>query len=178
MQTTHQTKEHKSLPLADATFVRMVRRSVQFVTVFGVASYTILVCVQVFFRYALNSSVTWSEEAVGMILLWTVMLGSALATDSGAHLALTPLDGRVSKAGQMWIRRVAAMCSIVFCMILMYYGALLVHRTRFMSSSAADIPMAYVYTAMPAGALLITFFAVVHLLDGTVHQMDPIEDRS
>ena len=113
-----------------------------------------------------------------MILLWTVMLGSALATDTGAHLALNPLDQRVSKAGLVWIRRVAATGTVVFCMIVMYYGVLLVYRTRFMSSSAADIPMAYVYSSMPVGALLITFFAVVHLLDGTVHQMDPMDDRS
>ena len=178
MPTNHITLQEKPLALADARFVRGVRRSVQFVTVLGVATYTILVCIQVFFRYALNSSVTWSEEAVGMILLWTVMLGSALATDTGAHLALNPLDQRVSKAGLVWIRRVAATGTVVFCMIVMYYGVLLVYRTRFMSSSAADIPMAYVYSSMPVGALLITFFAVVHLLDGTVHQMDPMDDRS
>jgi TRAP-type C4-dicarboxylate transport system permease small subunit len=178
MPTNHITLQEKPLALADARFVRRVRRSVQFVTVLGVATYTILVCIQVFFRYALNSSVTWSEEAVGMILLWTVMLGSALATDTGAHLALNPLDGRLSKAGLVWIRRVAAIGTVIFCTILMYYGVLLAYRTRFMSSSAADIPMAYVYLSMPVGALLITFFAVVHLLDGTVHQMDPMDDRS
>jgi TRAP-type C4-dicarboxylate transport system permease small subunit len=113
------TLQENSFALADARFVQLVRRSVQFATVFGVATYTILVCIQVFFRYALNSSVTWSEEAVGMILLWTVMLGSALATDSGAHLALNPLDGRLSKAGLVWIRRVAAIGTVIFCTILM-----------------------------------------------------------
>lgn len=164
--------------IADSAPVVAIRRLVETVTVVGVASYSILICVQVFYRYALNSSLTWSEELVQFILFWTVMLGSAIATDRGAHIVLNPLEEHLGPRGRRFRALLAETGTIVFCGVLAYYGFVLAYRTRFMTSSAADIPMAFVYAAMPVGALLIIFFATVHAVAGTVHHADPMDDRS
>lgn len=164
--------------IADSGPVVVIRRIVEAVTVLGVATYSILICVQVFYRYALNSSLVWSEELVQFILLWTVMLGSAIATDRGAHIVLNPLDDYLDAKGRR-IKNIVAECgTICFCAVLAWYGFVLVYRTRFMTSSAVDLPMPYVYASMPVGALLIIFFATVHAIAGTVHNVDPMEDRS
>ena len=164
--------------IADSAPVVAVRRLVEVVTVVGVASYSILICAQVFYRYALNSSLTWSEELVQFILLWTVMLGSAIATDRGAHIVLNPLDDHLGPRGRRIKNIFAEFGTICFCGVLAYYGFVLVYRTRFMTSSAADIPMSYVYASMPVGALLIIFFATVHAIAGTIHNVDPMDERS
>lgn len=164
--------------IADSAPVVVIRRIVEAVTVLGVATYSILICVQVFYRYALNSSLTWSEELVQIILLWTVMLGSAIATDRGAHIVLNPLEEHLGRRGRRIKNIIAELGTIGFCGVLAWYGFVLVYRTRFMSSSAADIPMSYVYAAMPVGSLLIIFFATVHAIAGTVHIIDPTDDRS
>lgn len=170
--------EPRRTTIADAAPVVAIRRAVEAVTVFGVATYSILICVQVFYRYALNSSLTWSEELVQFILLWTVMLGSAIATDRGAHIVLNPLDDYLGPRGRRIKNVFAELGTITFCGVLAYYGFVLVYRTRFMTSSAVDIPMSYVYASMPVGALLIIFFATVHAIAGTVHNVDPMDERS
>lgn len=164
--------------IVNAPPVVAVRRAVEFLCVIGVVFYTIMVCLQVFYRYALNSSLVWSEEVVQFVLLWTVMLGSAVATDQGAHIVLNPLDDRLSLRGRRIRSAVAEVCSIVFCAALFWTGCQLVWRTRIMTSSAADIPMYVVYLSMPVGAALIIFFSTVHAIAGTVHHIDPMEDRS
>ena len=164
--------------IADAPAVQLVRRFVEIVTVFGVATYSVLICAQVFWRYALNSSLVWSEELVQFILLWTVMLGSAIATDRGAHIVLNPLDDFLD-AQQRRIKNVIVhLCTIAFCAALAWYGLQLCLRTKFMMSSASEIPMPWVYAAMPVGAVLILFFAAIHAIAGTEHHPDPMEDRS
>ncbi len=158
--------------------VVVVRLITELVSALGVATYSILICFQVFFRYFLNSSLTWSEELVQFMLLWTVMLGSAVATDRGLHITLNPLDELVGDRGRRTLARVALGCTIVFCLVLAWYGFQLVQRTMRMTSSAADIPMWAVYSAMPVGAVLIAFFALVHFIDGTDLRLDPMDDRT
>jgi TRAP-type C4-dicarboxylate transport system permease small subunit len=164
--------------IVNALPVRILRHIVEVLTVLGVATYSILICTQVFYRYVLNSSLTWSEELVQFLLLWTVMLGSAVATDHGAHIVLNPLDEHLGPKGRRIRSAIAQLGTIAFCSVLAYYGCVLAYRTRFMSSSAADIPMAYVYAAMPVGAVLIIVFATIHAIAGTVHHIDPMEERS
>ncbi len=177
-QTPSRGGEPQLPTIANSTPVVIIRRIVEAVTVLGVAAYSILICLQVFYRYGLNSSLTWSEELVQFILFWTVMLGSAIATDRGAHIILNPLEEHLGPRGRRVRSLLAELGTIVFCGVLAYYGFVLAYRTRFMTSSAADIPMAYVYAAMPVGALLIIFFATVHAIAGTVHHADPMDDRS
>ncbi|MBP6679467.1 MAG: TRAP transporter small permease, partial [Paracoccus sp.] len=71
--------------------VRFVRLVSEISLAAIVAAYAIIICTQVFYRYALNSSLVWSEEVVRFALLWGVMIGAGVATDRLAHIALDPL---------------------------------------------------------------------------------------
>jgi TRAP-type C4-dicarboxylate transport system permease small subunit len=162
--------------IANSRPVRVLRRVMEVTTVAMVAVYAVLILLQVFFRYALNSSLTWSEELVMYILLWSVMVGSAIATDRGAHIALNPLDPHLTPRWRR-IRAIAAdACTVSFCGILLYYGLILIVRTQMMTSPAAGIPMKYVYAAMPVGAALIIILSVVHAIAGTAHRSSEIDE--
>lgn len=49
----------------------------------------VLVTSQVFFRYILQVSVPWTEEAARWFYAWQIFLGSALAAKRGLHLRAT-----------------------------------------------------------------------------------------
>jgi TRAP-type C4-dicarboxylate transport system permease small subunit len=164
--------------LVEAAWVRAVRRAIEFLTVLTIASYAVLIVVQVFYRYALNSSITWSEEVVQYALLWGVMIGSAVATDRGAHIVLNPLDARLGPRGRRIRAVLADLCTVAFCGVLIYYGWLLMYRTWYMQSPAADIPMYYVYAAMPIGAALVIFFTIVHSIAGTIRDPGRVDELS
>ena len=46
---------------------------------------TLIVAIQVFFRYVLNNSLFWSEEVALLILVWLTFLGATVAYHRGAH---------------------------------------------------------------------------------------------
>ena len=54
---------------------------------------TILVLIQVFSRYVLNSPVAFTEELVRYSLIWTGFIGAAYAFSTREHMSLTILRG-------------------------------------------------------------------------------------
>ena len=54
--------------------------------------YLILVLLQVFFRYVLNESLFWAEEAVRFSMVWSVLLGSALVARDRAHIRIDVIE--------------------------------------------------------------------------------------
>ena len=56
---------------------------------------TILVLIQVFSRYVLNSPVAFTEELVRYSLIWTGFIGAAYAFSTREHMSLTLLREKV-----------------------------------------------------------------------------------
>ena len=52
---------------------------------FLVLAIAAIVAAGVFFRYALNDSLSWSEELAKYAMLWLVFLGAPIALRLGAH---------------------------------------------------------------------------------------------
>lgn len=153
--------------LAEARPVQFIRHVLQATTAAVVFGYALIICAQVFYRYVLNSSLIWSEELVRYGLLWGVMLGAALASDRNAHVALDPLRDMVSVRTYRAIAWIAGLLILIFCVIVAWYGWEYLYRLRLMRSPASQIPMMYVYAAIPVGCVLIAFFSIIHLFAGT-----------
>ena len=64
------------------------------------ASYFVLVLLQVFFRYVLNESLFWAEELVRGAMLWGIMLSSALVAASRGHIRVEVLELMLPPAGR------------------------------------------------------------------------------
>lgn len=163
-------------PITQSLPVRVVRTLSEGVLAAIVASYALIICVQVFYRYALNDSITWSEEVVRFGLLWGVMIGSGIAADRGAHVALDPLRSLLKNPLHFRIVSwIAGLCVILFCALLGYYSWMYLTRLWNMTSPAAQIPMRYVFFSVPVGMALTSFFVLVHLIAGDSRSADPLE---
>lgn len=164
--------------LADSMPVRAVRTLTEAAVAVLVAGYAVIICVQVFYRYVLNSSLVWSEELVRYGLLWGVMMGAALASDRGAHIALEPLKSRLSVRAYGRVLWASGLLIVVFCAITGWYGWEYTSRLWRMSSPASQIPMPYVFVSIPVGCALIAFFTLVHLISGSfANTVDPLESH-
>ena len=53
------------------------------------AAMTIIVALNVVFRYILNISIVWSEELSIYLLIWSSFLAAAVAFRQGTHVAFT-----------------------------------------------------------------------------------------
>ncbi len=121
----------------------------------------------VFWRYALNSALSWSEELARFLLVWVSFLGAALATYRGSHIGINILFDRLPPRAQLWLGR------IVDAMIIMFVGSVLIGGIKilpFVSMRVAPtlhIPMSIPYLIMPIAAGIILFQVFVRLLIGS-----------
>jgi TRAP-type C4-dicarboxylate transport system permease small subunit len=118
------------------------------------ATYFVLVLLQVFFRYVLNESLFWAEEVVRGLMLWGILLGSALVAASRGHIRVEVLELVLPPAGQRVVTWLANGLTLAFSLILLWAGIQLIERTWLQQSPVLDVPKWTVYLAIPVGAAL------------------------
>lgn len=119
-----------------------------------------IVFVNVVLRYTTGDSIVWAEEVARHLMIWVTFLGAGLVLRFGGHVAIDNLHQAVSTRSARWLRTVVAVGIGVFCLVMTYFSVLYVWATRFQTTAATDIPISFIYLAMPMGFLLM----FVHLL--------------
>ncbi|HXZ44892.1 MAG TPA: TRAP transporter small permease [archaeon] len=127
---------------------------------------TSLTLAQVFFRYGLNSPLTWSEELVRYLCVWLTFLGASVLTAKNAHLRLgvTVMSHFSPRLGPP-TGFVLDVLVFVFLILLTWQGTRFTLIAGFLTSPALRNPMWWVWIALPLnGALMLLF--VGHSLFG------------
>lgn len=111
---------------------------------------------QVFSRYVLDFSFSWTQELDEFLYIWVVFLGSVILVRRNGHIAMRFL---VQKITIRWIAIVIRMCIsvgiIAFLIVLMYKGFVLAVSFGGTVSSALRVPETIVYMIMPIAGLLM-----------------------
>ena len=119
-----------------------------------------IVFANVVLRYTTGDSIVWPEGGARHLMIWVTFLGAGLVLRFGGHVAIDNLHQAVSTRSARWLRTVVAVGIGVFCLVMTYFSVLYVWATRFQTTAATDIPISFIYLAMPMGFLLM----FVHLL--------------
>ncbi|MEO8542531.1 MAG: TRAP transporter small permease [Betaproteobacteria bacterium] len=122
------------------------------VSVALLASYFVVVLLQVFFRYVLNASLFWAEELVRGLMVWGVMIGSALVAASRGHIRVEVLELMLPPAGRRVVVWISDALTISFSLILLAASIQLMDRSWTQQSPILEIPKWSVYMAIAAGA--------------------------
>lgn len=127
----------------------------------------ISITAQIFFRYVLRNSLSWSEEFARYALIFATMVGSAVAYRRGSHVAMTMLVERLPMAWATLVWRLTHVGVIAFCLLLFTQGWMLAMRNlaRQQTSPALQIEIGWVYMAIPIGAVLIMASAIEALFE-------------
>lgn len=105
----------------------------------------------------------WVSELTRFAIIWLVMLGSAVAHDQGAHVAIEMPTTFPPKL-RRFMGIAGALVSIAFLVVLFVYGLELSLRTMRQLTPALKMPTGFAYLALPVGAslmLLQTFLFVM-----------------
>jgi TRAP-type C4-dicarboxylate transport system permease small subunit len=120
---------------------------------------------QVISRFVFSQPSTFTEEAMRRLLIWMVMLGTAVAVRKGA-LVSVDLMLRLSRgAWRRTVRRIISGVNLAFFSVVLWFGIDLVWRVRFQTFASMEISMSWGYAAVPAGALLAMLATLAHHLD-------------
>lgn len=124
---------------------------------------TVLIFIQVIFRYVLQNSISWSEELTRYMLIWTVFLAAGYVLNKGGHANIDLVLTRLSPKMRAVVEKCTLLLVMAFAGIIIRYGFMLMRFGQRQISSALEIPMHYVYLAIPIGGALLIFYCVVLL---------------
>jgi len=122
---------------------------------------------QVFFRYALNDSLTWSEELARYLFVWTSFLGAAIALHRGMHIEVDILTSVASAPVRKGMHLFSKAAVVVFLVMLIVYGVRITMLTWGTPSAALRVPMGLVYLAIPVGAASMLVILLLQMGQGT-----------
>ncbi len=122
-----------------------------------------LLGIEVFFRYVLESALSWPEEVAGMVFVWFTLVGTAYLVGENSHIAFS----LISKRTPPWVGKVLGIFSqlivIAYALIMVVPGAKYVRMFSFVTSPAANINLTWVNLAVPVSGGLIIFYALINI---------------
>ncbi|MDJ0390615.1 TRAP transporter small permease subunit [Roseomonas sp. E05] len=114
----------------------------------------LLAFVQVIARYLIGAPLTWSEELIRYVLIWSVFLGVGIGVRQGMLASVEIVNATVPAPVARLLTWASLALSALFWMVLIAYGWIILGNVQGMRSGALEMPMAYVYAAIPLGSLL------------------------
>ncbi len=136
----------------------------QRVVFIGIVALIALMTLQIVSR-VLFTAVGWTEEASRFLLVWITFLGATLAYQRGRHIAVTFLLERMPDGLQRTCRAAVSLIAIAFLLVLVVVGYRYMEMQAFQRSASLRISMYYVYSVMPASAAIMSYYALVDLLE-------------
>lgn len=126
---------------------------------------------QVFSRYVIGQSSSFTEEFARFALIWLSVLGAAYLNGKQAHLSIDYLLQKLPADKKRRRFQIIEFIMAVFALVVMVIGGInLVYITLHLGqmSPALQIPLGYVYLIVPLSGLLIVFFSIYHIRQSNV----------
>ncbi|SFO89642.1 TRAP transporter small permease [Salibacterium halotolerans] len=123
------------------------------------------ISVQIFMRFFLNSSLSWSEELARYCFIWLIYIAIAYGAKKARHITFDTLYDSLPDKGKKIMDVVAQILFGLFACLMVYYG-LSVMQTILsygQTSPALGINMALVYSAVPVGMFLTVIRLIQNL---------------
>jgi TRAP-type C4-dicarboxylate transport system permease small subunit len=124
----------------------------------------LLVAVQVFYRYVLNSSLFWSEELARYMLVWLSFFGATVAYYRNLHPGVDTITSRLSAAKQRFFRLCVHCISMSMGIVMLISGTQFAWFIRMQVSPALSIPKSLILIIIPICGLLIFVYALLFFL--------------
>ncbi|MCL4369910.1 MAG: TRAP transporter small permease [Chloroflexi bacterium] len=136
---------------------------VMVVTVFG----------QVFCRYVLHDSPSWTEELARYDFIWISFLGSFVAFKRRAHVIVDTLLVALPPNVQRILTIAVQLAVAVFLVVLVQEGWKMILVTSNTKATMLQVPMSYVYAAVPVSAALMLVQQAIWLGDWVRRHLVP-----
>ena len=139
----------------DAAFLRANRALI----VLLLAAMAVMVFANVALRFLTGHSILWVEEVSRYAMIWLTFLGAGLVLRHGGHIGIDTLQTRLP-------HRAATIRAAIFALLFGFFAFMAWIGTRYalltwgQTTPVLQIPVGFVYLAVPAGFALL----IAHLL--------------
>ena len=129
-----------------------------------VAVMTLIVFLQVVYRYALIQPLYWSEELARYLFVWVSILGATLGLQKRGHFGLDFFYRMLPGQQRRFLQFLIHLFVGVVIFVILIQGARLVQATVLQKSPAMEISMGWAYACLPVGAALMAIHLFVIFL--------------
>ncbi len=144
--------------------LEVVARIALYLSGTGLVLMTALIAWQVWGRYVMNNTPTWTEVSSVLVMGWFILLGAAIGLREGNHLSfdilLYVLPDRVGR----WLHSVSDIVVLVFACGMVGYGVQLAEKTWQNTVPLLGISGGIEYLALIFGGVLMVLFSLERLL--------------
>jgi TRAP-type C4-dicarboxylate transport system permease small subunit len=119
------------------------------------AAILVTMVLQVAFRYALATPLTWTEELARYLYIWACWLGAPVALRRGNHIAIAVVQERLPTRLGRLVSLATGLAALVFLVQLAVQGAILTVKSHSVEAITLPIPWSAIYAAAPISAVLM-----------------------
>lgn len=108
------------------------------------ATFAVLIfaCVlQIFTRFVLNNSLSWTEELARYAFIWSNFLGAAICTQKESHATVTAVTDLLPAKAQTVLKMAVSLIVILVAGVLIWYGFKVAYAVRLQLSPALRVSM-------------------------------------
>jgi TRAP-type transport system small permease protein len=133
--------------------------SVLFIAISGIT------LAEVFCRYILGFSLTWSHELVVLLFIWTVWLCIPIGFNNNSHIKMTILENSISLSAKRFLSVVVLALSLIFFVFLFFLTFPVIQSFDGMFLTTIPFSITIHYYAMVIGSLLSLFMLVARSIE-------------
>jgi TRAP-type C4-dicarboxylate transport system permease small subunit len=130
----------------------------------GLVAMTIIVAYQVFMRYVVNASPSWTEGGSIMIMSWFIFLGAAVGVRENFHMGFDVLLYVLPKRAKAWLRAISDLAIFAFAFGMIYYGGELAARGWAVRIPVLGLPQTFTYLPIVLSGVLMAAFSLERIL--------------
>ena len=145
-------------------YVRRTARTALWGAGIGLVTMTLIIFWQVFARYVLNDSPSWTESTSVQLMGWFIFLGASVGIHEGYHLGFDVLVYVVPDNGKKALRTISDLAVLGFSLAMMVYGTELMAGTWNTTIPTLGLPGGTTFMPLIVGAVLSILFTANRIL--------------
>ena len=134
------------------------------IAVFGLNTILAAVLTQIFGRYVLNDSPTWTEIFALVVVLYVTCFAAAVCVRDSRHIGMESILTFLPPGARRWVEMFVFLGIICFGVTMSYGGSVLAYEVWDYLNPGLPISQGWSYVPLGGGGLLIAYFAVEQIV--------------
>jgi len=153
----------RNFMISTARWLGYLSRAALWIASIGLVLMTLFIGWQVFGRFVLNDSPSWTEPMAVLLMGWFIFLGAAIGVREGYHLSFEIVLYVLPDRGRRVLEVVSDIVVALFGLAMAIYGYQMAARTWQSTIPGLGYPGGMHFLALIAGGTLIVLFTLERL---------------